>query len=408
MKKAGLLTIGNEILRGEIVDTNSSYFSRILTENGIDVIAHLSIADDKDTIIKSFKMLEDCDIIISTGGLGPTIDDMSSEAFAEYLDVDLEFNEEAWEMVKSFFTKLKINMSPSNRKQAMIPQGCQWLNNTQGTAPGVFYFNNDKAVLLLPGPPAENQIMFGECLSKLEELKLIDPSKIAISKIRVYGIGEGSLMDLLGIIDFSEVNLGVYFSKRSWIDIVITNNNSDSNIVKTVTDACKSTLDENDIYYTEAVDINKIVFKMLTERKLRIAFAESLTGGAVGSYLVEDLPGVSGVFDGTIVAYSNALKKEILGVKSETLEHYGAVSEQTVREMAQGAANKTKADVIVALTGIAGPGGGSPVKPVGLVHFAFIVNNEVFHYKKIFSGNRSRVINKCVTFVYSELHKLLS
>lgn len=406
MKKAAIISIGTEIMRGKMDDTNSTYLSRFLTKAGIMVSWRLSVEDDVDEIIKALTFVESCDLVILTGGLGPTEDDCTRAALAKYAGKELVFSEDIWQTIKAFFAKRQWNIPDSNKRQAMIFDGAEPIENVAGTAPGLFYANNDRLFFLLPGPPPENQIMINnQLLTKLQEHKFIE-STIHTKVIRVYNVGEGTIADLIAPLDLSS-SIGYYFTRYGWIEIHVTVF-SDDLIAQQQKDLdlIITTLKTKNSFTTHNENLDKILLDMLKEKKQTISFAESITGGHIAAQLVRN-SGASTVFPGGFVTYSNQLKHDLLGVKEETLTTYGAVSEQTAREMALGLKNRTNTDICAIVTGIAGPDGGSAEKPVGLVYFGFCFGDKVTVIKEVFTGNRERIIRRTINKVYLETLKYL-
>lgn len=409
MKIASIISIGSEIMKGWIDDTNSTYISRWLNSLGIKVKWRLNIGDNIDEIVNALEMVKDTDIIILTGGLGPTDDDCTREGLAKFLKKDLIFNKDQWESLKKIFNRFNRIIPKSNKKQAMIIPKGEFIENNAGTAPGIFYKENNKVYILLPGPPPENQPMINNyLLKKFKDNKLID-GEIITQVLRIYNVGESELADSLsGIKTLCE--LGYYFTQNGWLELHVSmySDKKDyalNNVEKTLKDIYKI-LNINKYFYTIDKDISLLLLDMLKEKKLTISFAESITGGSISSEFVKN-PGASEVLLGGIVAYSDDVKINLLGASKETLNKYGAVSEETAKEMVLGLKKEFNSDISVSITGIAGPTGSSEKKPIGLVYFGFIIKDKVFVKKEIFFGKRLRIIKKSINYALIEVYKNL-
>ena len=409
MIKASVISIGSEIMRGRIDDSNSTYISRWLNKLGIKVQWRLNISDNINDIIEALEVVKNSNIIILTGGLGPTDDDCTREGLSKFLNKDFIFNENIWRSIENLFKKRDIKIPESNKKQAFIMPGGEFLKNRIGTAPGIFYKENNKVYILLPGPPVENQLMINNYLfGKFKDNGLIEGNIIS-RVLRVYNIGESELADFLAVVK-SPCDLGYYFSQDGWIELHISkysinNDNTLSEVDNTLNDIVQI-LNNNNIFYTEDKDISFLLLNLLKEKKMKISFAESITGGNISGEFTKNA-GASEVLLGGIITYSNEVKIKLLDVKKETLNKFGAVSKECAKEMAIGLKKQFDSDISISITGIAGPTGGSEEKPIGLVYFGFIINDQIFIKKEIFFGNRLRIIKKCITFALIEVYKNL-
>ena len=370
--KAEIISIGNELLSGNILNTNTYYITRRLTEIGIEVLYHTSVKDEPQMLKDVTNIgLNRAELLIYTGGLGPTYDDVSKEVISETLGLKLKLSEECKKSIEEYFRKNNREMTPNNIKQAYIPEGAKYLPNEIGTAPGIFIEWKDKIVVMLPGPPKEMKIMFEKYVVPLIKQDFIIEEKT----IKTIDIGEAQIEDVLQ--DIIRNNNGVYiatYAKSGTVDIKIVAKGKDrDNIEKLLSDTVKkieSRLGDY-IYSYEDENIEEIVFKMLKENKMTVAFCESCTGGLITSRFTK-IPGVSEVFDRGLITYSNISKMEELNVSKETLKKHGAVSKETALEMAKGLLYKANVDVALSITGIAGPSGGSETKPVGLVLYRYM------------------------------------
>ena len=411
MISASIIAVGSELMRGKMDDTNSTFLARWFESKGIKVINRINVEDTVDAIRRGVELCSNADIIISTGGLGPTDDDVTRDGFAAYLGVDLVFNEDSWQDIVKLFIKRNYPMAQSNKRQAFMFKNGHMIPNSNGTAPGLYYKSDNKLFILLPGPPHENKPMIVDSVYRLLNESGFIKGAINSKVFRIYDSGESTIADL-----FSSVNnqyfdeIGYYFSNEGYVELHFRKY-SLHDIVdsKEFIEAYRvylHLLEINAIYHTENKSISEIVFNKLHKSKMTITFAESCTGGAVSAELVKN-PGVSSVFNGGINSYSNHVKSHILGVDSKILEKYGAVSEETVREMAINAVRLFESDISVAVSGIAGPDGGSEEKPVGLVWFAYYINGTVIAEKEVFNGDRVRVIQRTTNRVFKRLSQLI-
>jgi nicotinamide-nucleotide amidase len=408
-KTAAIIGIGTEIMKGAIDDTNATFLSQWLFNLGLEVKLRVNVPDTLEAIEAAFRAAEGCDLVVATGGLGPTDDDLTREALAVHLGKSRGFDAAGGGGGGGFFEKRGRTIPESNRRQAMVVPGAEVLPNPNGTAPGLLCAAGSRCFVLLPGPPAENQpLARGVLLEKLRGRGFASGA-VALRVIRTYGIGESALADLLKDAGFrSEV--GWYFSQEGWVEIHFTARDDGSGRGAALVDAdaaaARAALERAGVFMTEPVELSKLLLDALLARGLSIAFAESITGGAMAAELVKN-PGASNALRGGVVAYSNELKERLLGVSARTLRERGAVSAETVREMAAGLREKTSADVCVAVSGIAGPDGGSAAKPVGLVHFGFLVGGRAFARREVLPGSRLRVIKRAVAFAFVETLKAL-
>ncbi len=407
--KAEIIAVGTEILLGDIINSNAQYLAQELAALGIDMYYQQVVGDNESRILHAFEeAYSRSDIIITTGGLGPTEDDLTKEVAAKYFNKELLPHEESIEKIKNYFKFRERKMTENNLKQGLIPEGAIVINNNNGTAPGVIIEENNKIMIILPGPPKEMKPMFEETV-KLYLQKRSD--SILVSKVvKILGIGESAVADELKDIMDAQTNPTIApYAKEVGVMLRITakakTQEEALNLIKPVEEEIKKRLGEN-IYATEDINLEDVVAELLIEKKLTISTAESCTGGMIAATLI-NYPGISEVLLEGAVTYSNEAKHKRLGVKNETLEKYGAVSEETAREMAIGIAKTASTDVSVVTTGIAGPGGGTEEKPVGLVYIGVYVQGEVIVKRCIFNGNRSRVRLQATTTGLDMLRRIL-
>lgn len=391
--KAEIIAVGTEILLGDIVNSNAQYLAKELAALGIDMYYQQVVGDNEERIIHAFREgFTRSDIIITTGGLGPTNDDITKEVAAKYFNKELFPDKESTEAIKKYFILQGKNMPENNLKQGLIPEGAIILKNNNGTAPGVIIESDNKIMIILPGPPKEMKPMFEESVKPYLQKKT--DSTLVSRMIKILGVGESLVVEQLKDLIDNQTNPTIApYAKEVGVMLRITakaeSEEAAIKLLAPVEEEIKKRLGNN-IYATEDISIEDVVAKLLIDKKLTISTAESCTGGMIASTLI-NYPGISEVFLEGAITYSNEAKNNRLGVKNETLDKYGAVSEETAREMAIGIAKTAKTDVSIVTTGIAGPDGGSEEKPVGLVYIGIYLNGEVKVEKCMFQGNRSRI-----------------
>lgn len=395
MKKilAELLTIGDEILYGQIVDTNSQWMSIELDKVGIKVIRKTTVGDQEDEILTAFAEAEKrADIILITGGLGPTSDDLTKPLLAKYFDCKLEIHEEALQEITAFFKSRGREMIEPNRQQAALPVCCTKITNPIGTAPGMWFEKEGKVFMSMPGVPHEMKKMMTErVIPKLKE-KFETPN-IYHKVIRTIGIGESFLAEKIASWEKKlpkHIKLA-YLPSLGEVKLRLTGfSNSSSHLESEINELIEKLkpLAGDYIYGYGDESIEVAIGKMLRERKLTLSMAESCTGGYL-SHLITSVPGCSDYFLGSMVPYAYEIKMRQLGVKPEVLEKYGAVSEPTIIEMANIVRAKFNTDIGVATSGIAGPGGATPEKPVGMVWIAYSDKHHTVTKKLQISNDRA-------------------
>lgn len=394
--KAEILCVGTEILLGDIVNTNTQYLARRLSELGIAVYHQSVVGDNRDRLKESYKQaFQRADIVITTGGLGPTKDDLTKEIAAEYFGRSLLLDNPSLNRIKDYFHKKGKEINEGNKKQAYFPKDAIILQNNNGTAPGCIIEEENKYLILLPGPPKEMRPMFEE--SVVPVLKKLSDVTFYSKVLRICGIGEGFMAEMIDDIIERQTNPTVApYAKEGEVALRITakakNEEAAQGLIEPVEKQIRERLGNN-IYGVGNTSLEEVVANTLIERNLTIALAESCTGGLIASKLV-NCPGISLVFLEGAVTYSNDAKMRRLKVKAETLDKYGAVSEETAREMALGIQKAAKADIGISVTGIAGPDGGTPEKPVGLVYVGLCIKGDVKVKKLMLSGNREKIRNR--------------
>ena len=395
--KAEIIAVGTEILLGDIVNTNAKYLSKELAKIGINVYRQEVIGDNEDRLLDLFQeALKRCDIVITTGGLGPTADDLTKETACKYFGMDLELHEESLKALKEYFTRMNREITENNLKQVYFPKEAKVLPNPNGTAPGAILEKDNKMIIILPGPPKEMKPMFDNYVKGYLASK---GDGIIISKVlRFLGIGESQMATKVKDYIDNGVNPTVapYAKEDDVLLRVSAKGKSEEEALKLIDPVANEIKDIMGIdFYGEGEDntIQDVVAKLLIEKNLTIASAESCTGGYIAGRLVS-CAGISSVFLEGAVTYSNEAKMRTLKVKKSTLDSVGAVSEETAREMAEGIAKRAGTDIGISTTGIAGPGGGTKEKPVGLVYMGLYYKGKVKAYRFVFNGNREKVRNK--------------
>lgn len=407
--KAEIIAIGTEILLGDIVNTNAQFLAKELAALGIDVYHQSVIGDNEERIIESFeKAFERCDLVITTGGLGPTQDDLTKELGAKYFNKKLVLHEPSLDWIKTYLDMKDEAIVEANKKQAYFPEGSIILPNPNGTAPGSIVSENNKILIILPGPPREMKPMFNNHVKKY--LEGITGEIIKSKILRLFGIGESLMAQKLNnLIQNSKNPTVAPYAKDNDVTLRITaKGNSEKecdDLINPVDKEIKDALGEY-IYGEGETSLENVVSEILCNNKLSVSTAESCTGGMIAASLIS-YPGISDVFKEGAVTYSNESKMKRLGVSKETLDRYGAVSEETAREMAIGIAREANTDISISTTGIAGPGGGTDEKPVGLVYIGVFIKGKVVVNKFNFTGNRERIRRKTTMNALNILRKEL-
>lgn len=392
--RAEIIAVGTEILLGDIVNTNAQFLSKELASIGIDVYHQSVIGDNENRMLEVLEeSLKRSDIVITTGGLGPTTDDITKEVACKYFDMTSEIHNESYQALKEYFKRLNREMSSNNIKQVYFPKEAKVLPNPNGTAPGAILEKNNKMIVILPGPPREMKPMFNNYVR--DYLKVRGNGVIKSKVIRLLGIGESLAATKLNDLIKSSVNptIAPYAKEEDVIFRITAKADNDFEADKLIDPIYKKVKERlgMDIYAEgESASIEEVVGKLLVENKLKIATAESCTGGMIASRLVS-YAGISEVFLEGAVTYSNEAKIRTLNVNKETLDKYGAVSSETAKEMALGIAKRCGADISVVTTGIAGPGGGTDEKPVGLVYIGLYYKGNVETFRYVFNGDRQNV-----------------
>ena len=409
--KTAILTVGTEILFGQIVNTNAAYLSRELNNLGFDVMYHYSVGDNPKRLLELIHLaFRDCDMIITTGGLGPTQDDLTKETIAKAMGERIVVSDMAMEALKSHYRKSERPMTENNLKQAYMPESAEVLPNDQGTAPGFWLEKDGKIIVSMPGPPREMTNMFSK--EVMPRLRSLQDSVIHYRILRTFGLGESKMETvLLPLIDEqTDPTIATYAKEGEWSLRIASKRATLQEAKKAVDDMSQRVMDiiGEYVYSQDNEDLKDVVGRLLISKNITVSCAESCTGGLFAGTLT-DIPGISCVFDRGIVTYSNKAKMEELGVKEDTLETFGAVSSQTAAEMAEGLAEKTGSDLCISVTGIAGPGGGSLQKPVGTAYVGirWKGNTEIIKIQRR-NVNRKWNRNYAVLSMLYEIYKRIS
>jgi len=379
---------------------------------GISVYHQSVIGDNEERLMEEYKLsFSRSEMIITTGGLGPTNDDLTKEVAAKYFNKKLILHDEVINNIKEYFKKRNIDMNESNKKQALFPEGCEIIPNDNGTAPGCIISENNKTIILMPGPPKEMMPMFEKYIVPYLE-KLTDGT-IVSKVLRVSGIGESHMEEMVKdiIMEGDNPTIAPYAKDVEAILRITAKGKTKEeclSLIGPIEDRIREILKEN-IYATDETAIESVVGDMLIRNKLAIATAESCTGGLLAGRLI-NYPGISDVLKEGVITYSNEAKEKRLKVKHETLEAFGAVSSETAGEMARGIREVAEANIGMSTTGIAGPGGGSEEKPVGLVYIGLCINGNTITKRLLISGSRDKVRERSVfealDFLRRELNKM--
>ena len=389
---AELISVGTELLLGDIVNTNAHYLSRRLADLGVSVFRQTTVGDNRERFTEAIRSaLDSSDIIITTGGLGPTEDDLTKETVFSYFGMSPVLHEPSLAKIQAFFDAIGRPMIESNRKQALFPLEAFILENEHGTAPGCIVGANGKYAILMPGPPKEMKPMFE---NKVVPWLLERTNRVLVSHtIHFAGVGESAMeQKVLDLMQCANPTVAPY-AKDGWCLLRITASAGDSRKAEELIRPVEEEIQRrfgSDIFGYGETTLEEEVAKLLIEKNISVSTAESCTGGLVASKLVS-YPGISSVFIEGAVCYANDAKVRRLGVRAETLGKYGAVSEETAREMAEGICSQSGSELGISTTGIAGPDGGTAEKPVGLVYIGISLLGKTTVTRCRFAGDRTRI-----------------
>ena len=400
MKKASIVSIGNEILSGLTVDTNAAYLSRKLLSIGITVTSSYTVSDDIGVIVRALqRAADDAELVLVTGGLGPTDDDLTRQAFAKFLDSELKLDEKILQRIEDFFTKRGREMPEKNKIQAYISVGSTSIPNNLGTAPGIMAERQSKLFIALPGVPSEMKQMFED--SVFDKLKrLAEGQFVIVKRLKCFGTGESNIAEMIGDI--------MQRGRNPQVNCTASASDVTLHIIATSADektAARMVQKDQKLlqgilgvfcYSSDDKSLTEVVAERLTKQKKTIAVAESCTGGLLAG-MFTDIPGSSNYFLQGWVTYSNNSKITQLGVSAELIKKYGAVSAEVAEAMAEGAQKNSDSNVAIGVTGIAGPDGGTAEKPVGRVYISLRSDisssskSQIRTERFIFSGGREAI-----------------
>lgn len=385
-----IISVGTEILLGDIVNSDAQILSKELANLGFNVLYHTVVGDNENRLLDCLNIAKKrADIIITTGGLGPTYDDLTKEIIAKSFNKELVYDKKAYAHIEEYFKKIDKKITENQIKQAMLPKDSTVFYNDWGTAPGCGFKEQENYVLMLPGPPRECEPMFTQ--RAIPFLSNLINDTIHSKSLKIIGLGEAEVEQILQkqMINAKNPSIAPY-AKNGECLVRITAKAHDidtaQKMIEPIENDIKNQIGEY-IYGTDSDTLEKVVIQKLIDKNLTISCAESCTGGLL-SKRITDVSGVSSVFKGSVCSYANEIKQNVLGVSKNTLENFGAVSEQTAREMAFGVSKLLNTDIGISITGVAGPSGGTEEKPLGLVYICMYYNNE---YKILkLNGYRNR------------------
>jgi nicotinamide-nucleotide amidase len=411
MIKAEIITIGDEILYGQITDTNTQWISAELDKIGIKTVRKSSVGDTEEAILEIFKESSNrADLVIVTGGLGPTKDDITKKTFCKYFDSEIIVHPQAQIDVTAYFAKRGFVLSGTNKSQYELPSNATYIQNTMGTAPGMWFDHDGVIYISMPGVPYEMKGLMN--LSILPKLQEHFKTPVIFHKvIRTIGIGESSLAEMIDIWEDalpSHIKLA-YLPSMGSVKLRLTGFGEDlKTIEKEVEEEFKKVFPtiQKFVYGYGTDELEEVIGRILTEKKQTVSVAESCTGGYLGHQFTK-VSGSSAYFWGGILAYDNAVKINQLSVNPETLLNFGAVSEETVREMAENVRKKLNTTYGLATSGIAGPNGGTPEKPVGTIWIAIATKNQTISKKLSFGGFREQNIHLTALNILNLLRSIL-
>lgn len=409
--KAEIISVGTELLLGEVVNTNATFLAKELKQIGISVFHITTVGDNQQRLKEELiRALERSEIVITTGGLGPTKDDLTKETVADALGVDMVFDDGELKKLQKYFEDRKKDLNEGNMRQTYFPRGYEIINNDNGTASGCIIKSSGNIIIVLPGPPREIIPMIKE--SVIPYLAGFSNEKFASRIVNVAGLGESVMEERVMPLIRSQKNptLAPYF-KETGLTLRAMSSAGDTETAEKMLEPfikeLEKLLGDNIYAYGDNLSLQDVVVRYLIENNLSISTAESCTGGLLSARLI-NVAGVSEVFKVGFTTYSNEAKEEVLGVDKDMLKEYGAVSEQVAEAMAAGAAKRAVTDIAISTTGIAGPGGGSEDKPVGLVYIGLYVKGKTYVQKFHFVGDRQKIRSRAVSSALDFLRRTLN
>ena len=404
------ISIGDELLIGQVINTNAAWLGEHLSEAGFQLDSILTIGDSEKAILEAFNACMDADLVLVTGGLGPTADDITKPTVCKFFNTELEFCQAAYDNVVSLFKRRGFQMSERNRSQAMLPKACEYVPNTYGTAPCMWLEKDGVVFAFMPGVPFEMKGIFNdELLPRIKKRFHSIPYEKRV--IMTTGIGESFLADRIkdwegNLPDFLSL---AYLPQHGMVRLRLSGRHENAEMLHNTLDEevrKLTALIPEYIFAMQDQPIERTVFDLLLDKGLTFASAESCTGGNI-AHVITLIPGSSDVFKGTAVTYATPMKTKVLGVSSETIEKHGVVSQEVVEGMATGVRNLMEADFGVATTGVAGPSGGTEENPVGTVWIGLATPNGVISKRYNFGKDRENVINRATIMAYEMLRRYL-
>jgi nicotinamide-nucleotide amidase len=406
--KTEIIAVGTELLLGQIANTNARFLSQKLAEAGIDVYWHSVVGDNATRVADAFRLaLSRADLILFSGGLGPTMDDLTKEAVAGELGLALE-KDEAWEKrMEEMFARLGRIMTDNNRKQALLPRGSRLIHNDNGTAPGIWLEHEGRIVVLMPGPPRELEPMFTSHILP----RLSGGDEVILSRVlNITGMGESAMEELVADLIRNQTNPTIApLANYAGVTLRLTAKAREAARANTMLDEIEALLLERlgeAVYGRDEETLGQVTGRLLTEKKMTVAVAESCTGGLL-SHMLTQISGSSAYFLEGMVTYSNRAKTDLLGIKPVLIRTHGAVSEEVARAMAEQVRQRASSDTGLSITGVAGPSGGSDEKPVGTVFMALASSEGTTCRKFNFFGNRETIKERAATTALNMLRLYL-
>jgi nicotinamide-nucleotide amidase len=410
--EAAIVTIGDEILIGQITDTNSVWISQQLTSMGVHIYEMVSISDTGEHITGTLdRLIGKVDLVLMTGGLGPTKDDLTKEVLAQYFGANLVVNKEVLATIEEFFEKRGRTMIESNRRQALVPDNCRVLPNNHGTAPGMWFTRERTHIVSMPGVPYEMKPMLLEQLLPAMTDQMGIPA-LEHKTIMTHGVPESYLAEMIGDWEdgLPDCMKLAYLPRPGIVRLRLTatglcTEKADQLLAEEI-GALLKIIPEH-IFGFDDIFLEEAIGKLLISKGLTLSTAESCTGGNIAR-LITSVPGSSSYFKGSIIAYSNEVKTENLDIGGAMIEKHGAVSREVVEAMVRGAIGKFRTDTAVATSGIAGPDGGTPDKPVGMVWIAVAWGDRVYSREFRFGGHRELIIEQASMMAIGLLRKMIA
>ena len=406
--KATIIAIGDELLIGQVLDTNTQWISQQCTSLNINIINHLTIKDGVDSAVEVInRAFDECDLLILTGGLGPTNDDYTVRALAQYYGMPISFHQPTWDRLEVYFSSRGRKPEDALRQQAMLPEGITLLPNDMGTAPGMYYYRGGKHLVSFPGVPYEMKHLFLDRFIPIIQ-SFIGQEKLIQRTILTVGMGETSIAEKISEIE-SNMADGLtlaYLPDIGKVRLRISGIGEDGQLLQEKVDEVSHSIMQilgEAVYGEGDMTLSQALQELMHRKKMTLGLAESCTGGNISKHITA-IPGSSRFYKGGIVSYANEIKESVLGVRRESIESFGAVSEVVAREMADGALRVLDVDIAASVTGIAGPDGGSETKPVGTFWVGLAIKGgETQAYKINFNRDRERNIEYVTVYVLNRI-----